>query len=284
MIMKNTTCLLIVGAFALASCGTGRGISPGATDGVKYKMLEVNIKSMPFSAGAAEEEIQALIGDHNLTTWRTKWALGGEFRNIHDFFPKSETDTCTGTIMWFTLDSVNSPPADNRPLVLACERWDRRDRRKKPRASTLVAPDEIFTFAGDRRNFKLDEHSMLSKRPVDRSMPNKEARRRMKLYNKKVRRHLHIDRRVDYNKDCGAFFQNNLERKGDEAGVLTRFVNQEGAVGMRYYFALDPNEGRNRIRIFLVATDKNGNNLLQSTGARRTAPLIIQKSIPPNTP
>jgi hypothetical protein len=108
------------------------------------------------------------------------------------------------------------------------------------------------------------------------------ARRRIEAYNERVRRRLRIKEDTLFNEDCGAFFQNNIDTTTENPlGLLTRFVNQEGAVGMRYYFALDTTDKRNKIRIFLIATDAQGNNMLKAKRLDAEDPLILQKSIPP---
>ena len=288
--MRKLLFLMTIGTCVLAGCSTSKRTAsvPPDEEGrsgavVTYELFEKNAKTKPFTAKDAEREIMALLDDGNLTTWRGTWALGGEFKNIEDFFSKQDTVTTNGTLMWFTFDGKDMSTNRDRSLILGCEYWHRAEKRRKPRASILRAPDQIFTFNGSRSDFKLQDHEALSNRPIGNSLRNDEAKRRVKSYNKLVRRRLHVSGRTDYNRDCGAFFQNNVEEGNhDSRGLLTRFVNQEDAVGMRYYFALEPAQRRNRIRIFLVATDSAGNNLLDAASTRSgEAPLILQKSIPP---
>ena len=282
---------MIVGIVFLASCEPkNTGAPPNDTSAQEidtipkssqtHLLFEKNITTYPSTADTAEFEIKELLGNSQLKLWGTKWGLGGEFKSIGDFFPRNVSDTDKGVLMWFTYDSVKINTHWQSNIILACEPWHRDYSDKYPKEPLLTTPDYIFTFAGRPSDFLLHNHRALRNRPTGRSMRNTETRRGIDIYNERVRRRLHSTGSTPFNNDHGAFFQNNVVGK-DTVGLLTQFVNQKDARGMRYYFALDEGQDSNKIRIFLIATDSLGNNLLRAKTRTSATPLILQKSIPP---
>jgi|GEM_PF-2955202 len=300
--MKKTFFILITALSVLIGCNNKPDTSPGdgSAKGVdtipkaasEYGFFEKGIATGRSTADTAEMEIKQFLGHSNLKDWAQKWALGGEFESIGDFFPRYETDTIKGTLAWFVYDTTEGKPR----IILACEGWQRDLKDNHPRSQVLTIPDKLFTFADDSSKFKLEDHRSLITRTGGRMMRNGEANERTTYYQRNVMTRLYWSGTTPFNNDYGAFFQNNLENnpvsgKPDSVGLLTRFVNQPGARGMRYYFALDNTEKQNKIRIFLIATDSAGNNLLDRKPSETNAvnamdepSIIIQKSIPPGGP
>lgn len=284
---------MIIGIAFLASCGPKERDAPPPSDSTtqnsdtipkpdhKSMQFEPNNKTEPFTVDKAKKEIGDLISHSELQTWRRNMALGGEFKNIGEFFPRNEWDTDRGVMMWYTYDSVKTSSGFQKRLILACEPRHIRDIGKPIKAPILTTPDYIFTFRGSHSNFRLEDHTALDTRSIGHTMESAVANRQIEAYNERVRRRLHVNETTLFNQDDGAFFQNNVDSTGNPLGLLTRFVNQDGAVGMRYYFALDTTADRNKIRIFLIATDSEGKNMLYPTKERNADPLILQKSIPP---
>lgn len=283
--MKIILFLLFFGLLVLIGCEPQKSNTPDdKTAQGSDTIFEKRFLVEPSTAEIAENEIKELLAHSNLKEWRTEWALGGEFKSIGDFFPRYETDTSKGTLTWFIHDNVSGEPR----IILACEGWHLDYTDMYPKSQLLTIPDRIFTFAGDSSEFKLEDHPSLSTRPGGRYILREEAESGTRHYQNNVMPRLYWRDTEPLNKDYGAFFQNNMEKDRDgkpvgTMGLLTRFVNQKGARGMRYYFALDSTEEqKNKIRIFLIATDSAGNNLLDRGLSKMDAPpIIIQKSIPP---
>ena len=149
----------------------------------------------------------------------------------------------------------------------------------------LIYPDDVFTFDQSSINLRI-EHKLKKKKLKEKKPTRNNTNLRRQAFSDQ--NHSSTYSR-NFNKHNGAFFQNNPETKkpDDTEGLLKRLLTQDGAVGVRYYFALKKDtKYDNMIRIILVAVDAKGNDLIQINDPatnKLVEGLVVQKSIPPGS-
>lgn len=215
-------------------------------------------------------------------------ALGG-ILPIADF--SISPDTISGVNMWFSHNG-NNPTL---PIFfLGVESTPNLDMTQTTPGGDLRIPGiaSTFTYTESKTDDITVEEYLKNKAPglvgPSINLPRTNAPRYLREFNA-----LHsANRPAMGGKFCDrpfSFFQNNTISVLNTRipNGLNAFLTQKDADGnnvqyVRYYFGYEKDNltrPHNKIRIILFAVDSNGNNLISST---RTAPIILQRSVPPN--
>jgi hypothetical protein len=250
---------------------------------------ELNLTTVKFPLECANEEIQNFLSDAVLQGWAKDLALGGTFNLKEEFFstPDGPAD---GVMMWFNLDNIRVD--GKQTIVLAIEPGSKVGgvSPEQPRAKQLKYPDDVFTY-DVTKPFRLEQHAPLIRHKLkEKETPLASINTRRASFIDIVNANANPRYGQPFNEHNGAFFQNNKDSADpfDTRGLLSRLLAQPGAVGVRYYLALkDDIEYDDMIRIILVATDFNGNDIIYlkdpKDPKKKVDALILQKSIPPGS-
>lgn len=189
------------------------------------------------------------------------------------FFDGAITDTDAGVMMWYCYNNDGSNPSPR--LFLKMEMVHLKNIESKTFASQeLKTPTEIFAYNGNKDLQSVRQyirtkvvHPFRYLFPIGINafstvdLNQNFASMQIDEYGEK------------FNTRPWAYFQNNKNDGNDTEGLLNRLVNQKGAVYIHYYFGYDEGIlGKNRIRVILIAADKDHNPLME---------VIVQRSTPP---
>jgi hypothetical protein len=210
--------------------------------------------SESFPVEIANAEIEALLADTRIQRLASDTALGGTFHNKDDFFKSQDATLTDGVMLWYNIERHGQQMV----LALAAERMNLEDAMTPgvvPTKPTLNYPDELFRFdLNVPFDIREEKHSNFF-RVSPTMVPNQRVVKGKKDFEKLIVKKK-TKKGVVFNKTAGLYFQNNCDKEHPN-GLLSSLVDQPDAVGIRYYLAYDDNAPHDKIRVILVAVDKN---------------------------
>jgi hypothetical protein len=220
----------------------------------------------------AQKDIEAILNHEKLGSI-IELSIGGSMPK-EDFFSSKLTDTNSGVMMWYCYNGENSLTPEPR-LFLAAETMYLDEINNKALGNQkLTTPTAIFSYDGNKNsqgvNAYLREASL---QPFMYAFPMGIKEMSAADLNQSFAEMQKDAQGENFNTRTWAYFQNNKEDEHDSEGLLTQLVNQENAVYIHYYFGYDETAfGKNRIRVILIAADKDHQNIMN---------VIVQRSTPP---